>query len=265
MGSQEQGVNMTSLIRTRQRQTVCGLILVLSVTGGQAQFQQGQRVHSYNEAQALGGYEDLLTELHHFEKPALPHVAPVNNVYNQLGASAYERYAIEKQDDGEDNDDDTDDDDNDDDDNDDNDDDDEDKRIASNNYYLYDIIIPSVAIGMVGLVIGLIFGLRSDNARSDDSFLSFLPKPQVKNNIVIDDLFNLDNVLGRIKRSVSGDEDTDYVAYLLNSVEVITNLNGGIRSTSCELNSLARDSRFPTLSRIISPFLGKNAANYNCL
>merc|ERR1712106_444195 len=164
--------------RNRQRQTVCGLILVLSVTGGRAQFQQGQRVHSYNEAQALGGYEDLLTELHHFEKPALPHVAPVNNVYNQLGASAYERYAIEKQDDGEDNDDDNDDDDDDDDD------DDEDKRIASNNYYLYDIIIPSVAIGMVGLVIGLIFGLRSDNARSDDSFLSFLPKPQVKNNIV---------------------------------------------------------------------------------
>merc|ERR1712123_96463 len=253
MGSQEQGVNMTSLIRTRQRQTVCGLILVLSVTGGRAQFQQGQRVHSYNEAQALGGYEDLLSELHHFEKPALPHVAPVNNVYNQLGASAYERFAVEKQDDGEDNDDD------------DEDDDDEDKRIASNNYYLYDIIIPSVAIGMVGLVIGLIFGLRSDNARSDDSFLSFLPKPQVKNNIVIDDLFNLDNVLGRIKRSVSGDEDTDYVAYLLNSVEVITNLNGGIRSTSCELNSLAQDSRFPTLSRIISPFLGKNAANFNCL
>merc|ERR1712106_911274 len=175
--------------RNRQRQTVCGLILVLSVTGGRAQFQQGQRVHSYNEAQALGGYEDLLTELHHFEKPALPHVAPVNNVYNQLGASAYERYAIEKQDDDDDNDDDE---------------DDEDKRIASNNYYLYDIIIPSVAIGMVGLVIGLIFGLRSDNARSDDSFLSFLPKPQVKNNIVIDDLFNLDNVLGRIKRSVSG-------------------------------------------------------------
>ena len=56
---------------------------------------------------------------------------------------------------------------------------------------------------------------------------------KVKNNIVIDDLFNLDNVLGRIKRSVSGDEDTDYVAYLLNSVEVITNLNVSYETRFC--------------------------------
>ena len=58
---------------------------------------------------------------------------------------------------------------------------------------------------------------------------------KVKNNIVIDDLFNLDNVLGRIMdRSVSGsDEDTDYVAYLLNSVQVITNLNVSYETRFC--------------------------------
>ena len=58
---------------------------------------------------------------------------------------------------------------------------------------------------------------------------------KVKNNIVIDDLFNLDNVLGRIMdRSVSGsDEDTDYVAYLLNSVQVITNLSVSYETRFC--------------------------------
>ena len=35
----------------------------------------------------------------------------------------------------------------------------------------------------------------------------------------------MNKILGRFKRSAASDEDTDYVAYLLNSVEVISNLN----------------------------------------
>ena len=38
-------------------------------------------------------------------------------------------------------------------------------------------------------------------------------------------MFNLGKILRRFKRSETGDEDTDYVAYLLNSVEVLTNIN----------------------------------------
>lgn len=93
------------------------------------------------------------------------------------------------------------------------------------------------------MLFSLTFGIGG-NGRSDDSFFSFLPKPQVlieirnekdvendvdfqvKNNIVVDDLLaQVDNALRRFKRSVSVTEDTDYVAYLLNSVEVLTNIN----------------------------------------
>merc|ERR1712212_816954 len=246
MGSQEQGVNMTPLVKI---QTSSSVILILFVTGGLSDLQQGQRVPSYENAPVGGGfvspskdYDDLLTKLENYEKPALPHVAPIEDVYNHLGGSAYDRYSIEKQDNVED----------------------EDDNTASNNYYFYDIIVPSVAIGLAALLFSLTFGIGG-NGRSDDSFFSFLPKPQVTNNIVVDDLLaQVDNALGRFKRAVPVTEDADYVAYLLNSVEVLTNINGGVQSASCELGSLARDSRFPTLARIISPFLGKNVPSSNC-
>merc|ERR1712212_536331 len=244
MGSQEQGVNMTPLVKI---QTSSSVILILFVTGGLSDLQQGQRVPSYENAPVGGGfvspskdYDDLLTKLENYEKPALPHVAPIEDVYNHLGGSAYDRYSIEKQDNVDDDD------------------------TASNNYYFYDIIVPSVAIGLAALLFSLTFGIGG-NGRSDDSFFSFLPKPQVTNNIVVDDLLaQVDNALGRFKRAVPVTEDTDYVAYLLNSVEVLTNIKGGVQSASCELGSLARDSRFPTLARIISPFLGKNVPSSNC-
>merc|ERR1712212_104893 len=263
MGSQEQGVNMTPLVKI---QTSSSVILILFVTGGLSDLQQGQRVPSYENAPVGGGfvspskdYDDLLTKLENYEKPALPHVAPIEDVYNHLGDSAYDRYSIEKQDNVEDEDANNEDYDDDDDEL-----KDDDDNTASNNYYFYDIIVPSVAIGLAALLFSLTFGIGG-NGRSDDSFFSFLPKPQVTNNIVVDDLLaQVDNALGRFKRAIPVTEDTDYVAYLLNSVEVLTNINGGVQSASCELGSLARDSRFPTLARIISPFLGKNVPSSNC-
>jgi len=256
MGSQEQGVNMTPLVKI---QTPSSVILFLFVTGGLSDLQQGQ---SYENGAGGGGfvspskdYDDLLTKLENYEKPALPHVAPIEDVYNHLGGSAYDRYNIEKQDNVEDEDTN----------NEDYDEDPKDDNTASNNYYFYDIIVPSVAIGLAALLFSLTFGIGGINGRSDDSFFSFLPKPQVTNNIVVDDLLaQVDNALGRFKRAVPVTEDTDYVSYLLNSVEVLTNINGGVQSASCELGSLARDSRFPTLARIISPFLGKNVPSSNC-
>jgi len=244
-------------------QTPSSVILILFVTGGLSDLQQGQRVPSYEKAPGGGGfvspskdYDDLLTKLENYEKPALPHVAPIEDVYNHLGGSAYDRYSIEKQDNVEDDDEEAN--------NEDYEDDSKDDNTASNNYYFYDIIVPSVAIGLAALLFSLTFGIGG-NGRSDDSFFSFLPKPQVKNNIVVDDLLaQVDNALRRFKRSVSVTENTDYVAYLLNSVEVLTNINGGVQSASCELGSLARDSRFPTLARIISPFVGANVPSSNC-
>merc|ERR1712055_1123657 len=178
MGSQEQGVNMTPLVKI---QTPSSVIIFLFVTGGLSDLQQGQ---SYENDAGGGGfvspskdYDDLLTKLENYEKPALPHVAPIEDVYNHLGGSAYDRYNIEKQDNVEDEDTN----------NEDYDEDTKDDNTASNNYYFYDIIVPSVAIGLAALLFSLTFGIGG-NGRSDDSFFSFLPKPQVTNNIVVDDL-----------------------------------------------------------------------------
>eukprot|EP00090_Calanus_glacialis_P012114 TRINITY_DN20553_c0_g1_i1.p1 TRINITY_DN20553_c0_g1~~TRINITY_DN20553_c0_g1_i1.p1 ORF type:complete len:253 (-),score=52.96 TRINITY_DN20553_c0_g1_i1:67-789(-) len=231
------------------------VILCLFVSGSWAQLRQ--KSQGYPDGPVAGGfvspsddYGDLLQRLENYEKPSLPHVAPVDDVYNQLDGSLYQKYNIEKQDDveegsGEEEE------------------EEKDEEVGEDNYYL-SIIVPSVAIGLLALIFSLTFGLSGISGRSDDSFLSFFPKPQVDNNIAIDDLFNLDKILGRFKRSASGDEDTDYVAYLLNSVEVISNLNGGIHSTSCELKNLATDPRFPTLSRIIAPFLSNSGSISDC-
>ena len=121
------------------------VILSLFVSGGWAQLRQ--RAQGYPDSPAAGGFEspsddygDLLHRLENYEKPALPHVAPINDVYNQQ-YEQYEKYNIEKQDDGdegsgeegsgEEE--------------------DEDKEVEEDNYYL-SIIVPSVAIGLVKLI-----------------------------------------------------------------------------------------------------------------
>ena len=43
-------------------------------------------------------YEDLIEALEGYEKPALPHVAPIEDFYSQIDGSVYEKYSIEKQD-----------------------------------------------------------------------------------------------------------------------------------------------------------------------
>merc|ERR1712050_320586 len=144
MGSQEEGLNMTPLVKIQNPSSV---ILVFFLTGALSDLQQSRRVHSYESSPCGGGfvspskdYEDLLTKLENYEKPALPHVAPIEDVYNHLGGSAYDRYSIEKQDNVEDDDEESN--------NDDYEDDPKDDNTASNNYYFYDIIVPSVAIGL---------------------------------------------------------------------------------------------------------------------
>jgi len=260
MGSQDTGGMMTAHAKMPCPRFV---ILVFCVTGSRADLGQDQqnRLSEQYEPPAEGAYvspskeyEVLLQELEQYEKPELPHVAPINEVYNQLDGSYYDKYNIEKQDDIEEE-------------------DDTDNQDAPDITPILAIIVPSVVIGLVALIFNAVLPLFTDtisnkDSRSDDSTFSFLPKPQVENNIVIDDLFNLDKIIGRFKREASGDTDTDYMSYLLNSVEIITNLKGGIRSTSCELNHLTRDPKFPILSRIISPLLSNSFnpkfSNGNC-
>ena len=136
---------MTPLVKIQNPSSV---ILVFFLTGALSDLQQNQRVHSYESSPGGGGfvspskdYEDLLTKLENYEKPALPHVAPIEDVYNQLDGSVYDRYSIEKQDDiGDEDEEQKDDNDN----------------ATSNNYYFYEIIVPSVAIGLVILLQKLI-------------------------------------------------------------------------------------------------------------
>ena len=137
--SQEQGGIMTPLTSPS-----C-VILCLFVSGSWAQLRQ--RAQGYPDGPAAGGFEspsddygDLLHRLENYEKPALPHVAPINDVYNQQ-YEQYEKYNIEKQDDGEEGSGEEGS----------GEEEDEDKEVEEDNYYL-SIIVPSVAIGLVKLI-----------------------------------------------------------------------------------------------------------------
>merc|ERR1711971_1001995 len=191
MGSQEQGGIMTPL-----NSPSC-VILCLFVTTSRADLEQGQADHRPYEPPLEGGYVSPSTDfgenlaVKQYERPDLPY----SDYYVQTDAGSYGNYnidEIEKQDELE---------------------------VAP----ILSIVVPSLVIGLVALAFGLGFG--SSTSRSDDSFFSFFSKPQVENNIVIDDMFNLGKILRRFKRSASSNGDTDYVAYLLNSVEVISNKN----------------------------------------
>merc|ERR1711892_979911 len=256
MGSQEEGAIMTALFRMSCSQFVCFVIMFVTICSADLVQDQQKQISGQHKPPADEGvfvspskeYEELLQKLEQYEKPELPHVAPVNDVYNQLDGSYYEKYNIEKQDDIEEE-------------------DDTENQDAPDITPILAIIVPSVVIGLVSLVFNAVnptslvadlFGNKKLNSRSDDSFFSFLPKPQVQHNIVIDDLLDMDKILGRFKRTASVDTDTDYMSYLINALEVISNLNGGIQSASCELNRLAINPKFPTLSRIISPFLSNS-------
>jgi len=226
--------------------------LLVTSSGADQGLNLQNNLQGQYEPPAEGGYvspsqefDGLLHELEQYEKPELPHVAPIDDVYNQLDETIYEKYNIDKQDDIEEE---------------------EEEEDSADIIPILTIIVPSVVIGLVALIFSVVnpVSIFSDiinntkkktKSRAVDSLFSFLPKPQVDNNIVIGDLFNLDNILGRIKRDASREMEIDYMSYLLNSVEVISNLKGGIKSTSCELNHLARNPKFPTLSRIISPFM----------
>merc|ERR1711892_381948 len=213
MGSQDTGGMMTAHAKMSCPHFV---ILIFCMTGSRADLGQDQqnRLSEQYEPPAEGAfvspskeYEVLLQELEQYEKPELPHVAPINEVYNQLDGSYYDKYNIEKQDDIEEQ-------------------DDTENQNAPDITPILAIIVPSVVIGLVALIFNAVLPLFADtisnkDSRSDDSIFSFLPKPQ-----------------------------------------------GGIRSTSCELNHLTRDPKFPILSRIISPLLSNSFnpkfSNGNC-
>jgi len=156
MGSQEQGVRMAALVMLVVFVCVCGADL------GQDQHHHPQGQH---QPTAEGGvvspskeYENLLHDLENYEKPQLPHVAPINEVYNQIDGPVYDKYNVDKQDtvDEQDNDD----------------------GIPP---YLA-IIVPSLVIGLAALVFNVaVYSIESNKSgsRSTESFFNFLPKPQV--------------------------------------------------------------------------------------
>ena len=130
--SQEQGVIMTALIKMNCPLSV---ILIMFVTGSCADLEQAQQNHGHYEPPVDGGfvspskeYGDLFQEEQYNEKPELPHVAPIDDVYTQLDGSVYEKYNIYEQDDIEKQD---------------------DQAIAP----ILSVIVPSVVIGLVKFMI----------------------------------------------------------------------------------------------------------------
>ena len=119
--------------------------LLVTSSGADQGLNLQNNLQGQYEPPAEGGYvspsqefDGLLHELEQYEKPELPHVAPINDVYNQLDETIYEKYNIDKQDDIEEE---------------------EEEEDSADIIPILTIIVPSVVIGLVIIVNYLEFRL----------------------------------------------------------------------------------------------------------